>query len=100
MPEVDIYPVGVLADWLRFLRHRKLSVTEDRRKQSWWALRISILRGLGLGRYAYLGNSWRRRKQYFHGYHAELLHDQPWQQRAGVGWTRGIARRSLLRQMP
>jgi hypothetical protein len=80
MPDVDIYPVGLLRD-LKHLRGR------------WW----TIGRRAAVRRFArQFASSWRRRL-YWNGYLAET--DLACARRCGHGWTKMRARLDLARHV-
>lgn len=86
MPEIDVYPVGLLAAWQEFIH------TPDRaaaRRRFRYALRYPVSR-------ARAGN-WRAVKNYFNGYLAEPKDWPDGLTRCGTGWTRGRAYRDLQR---
>jgi hypothetical protein len=80
VPDVDIYPVGLLADL-------------KRARRDWWVWgRRYAVRML----WRNVRGSWRRRS-YWNGYLAEV--DLPGVTRCGHGWTKARARLDLARHV-
>jgi len=107
-PDVDVYPVGVLAElchaW-RYLAARKFSAAVGPPTWSWRISRAGAsLQHIrqAVVRHVRAGN-WRALKNTFNGHLAEPLdlasaHAQGWNGRCGTGWTRAGAMRSLCRR--
>ncbi|MDQ0809789.1 hypothetical protein QFZ63_001503 [Streptomyces sp. B3I7] len=83
--DIVIYPVGLLAEWQRFVHFPD-------RKYARRSLRSSLRREWGRIR----AGQWRDAKNYFNGYLAEHAHLGT---RCGTGWTRGRAYRDLARHL-
>lgn len=86
MTEIDIYPVGLLADWQHFVHN-------PNRKAARRTLRASLRREWQQIK----ARNWRAAKNYFNGYLAEPREFPPGVTRCGTGWTRGRAYRDLTR---
>lgn len=86
--EIDIYPVGVLADLQKFIH------MPDRR-----AARYALRRAFRIPFLCAKGRDWRAFRNCFNGYLAEPRKLPTGLARCGSGWTRGRAYRSLQRHM-
>jgi len=101
--EVDVYPVGALADlhhaW-RYLTARKFPATVGPPPWSWRISRAGYsLRHLWRTVIRQTRRrQWRDLKNTFNGYLAEPYHFPPGMTRCGTGWTRGRALRSMVRR--
>lgn len=85
LTDIEIYPVGLLADWQHFVHNPDRN---DARR----SLRASLRREWERIK----TRNWRAAKNYFNGYLAEHAHAG---NRCGTGWTRGRAYRDLARHL-
>jgi hypothetical protein len=104
---VDIYPVGALADLRRAWRYLTIRQFPAAVGPPTWAWRIDRTRTSlryirrTVTRHIRAGN-WRALKNTFNGYLAEPDEFPPgdYRRRCGTGWTKRRALRSLHRRLP
>lgn len=88
--QIDVYPVGVLAD----LRFAYRAIRFGRFREGYWKLRSQARRIIERAR----AGNWRSVRQSFNGYLAEPTPFPEGLKGCGSGWTRKRALRSLRRR--